>query len=313
VRRSKAQTYYWTVGIVVAGVCALMASACSSASTTSAATTSSWTPTVTHEKILLLPPEYAGVAGWCMKTGSVLISGCGAYAESRPPIVAETWSGEGDDIRGFALTTSSVTSVAVKDGAAVPTEADPALPAGLRSVIVELRGKGPANGEPFPRFTPLNSKGERIRAVLVRRPLTMSTTPTSLPDPAHPSLGACRIEARHLSGLTARTGSVTTRVGTYSSFPGRAFQACASTAYGAHNVSLLATVLLSAATPRATPASLPAALPLPGHPGVVYEPDVTGGETVARRDGGAWLVVSKGESRQQRLTLLKHVRVTLDL
>ena len=311
-RRSRAQICCWTVGLVVAGVCALTASACSSASTTSATTTSSWIPTVTHEKILLLPPEYAGVAGWCMKTGSVLISGCGAYARSRPPIIAETWSGAGDDIHGFVLTTSSVTSVAIKPGAAVPTEADPALPSGLRSVVVELRGKGPANGEPFPRFTPLNIKEERIKTAL-GRPLTISTTPSRLPNPTRPSFGACRIEARHDSGLIAQAGSVTTRVSQYSTFPGRAFQACANTTYGAHTASLLATVLLSAATPRATPAALPAAVPLPGHPGVVYEPDVTGGETLARRVRGAWLVVAKGENRQQRLAVLEHLRVTLDL
>jgi hypothetical protein len=294
---------YWMIVVGLAGVCALTASACSSASTASAGR-----PTVTYEKILLLPPEYAGVAGWCMKTGSALVSGCGAVARARPPIIAETWSGAGDTIRGVALTTSSVAAVAIEGGSAVPTEADSSLPAGLRSIIVDLRGTAP-----FPQFTALNSKGETLKTVLVSKPLTIYTTARTLPNPTRPSFGVCRIEARHNSGLVAQTGSVTTQVGPYPTFPGRAFQACANTTYGAHNASLLATVLLSAATPRATPASLPAAVLLPGHPGVVYEPDVTGGETLARRVRGAWLVVAKGESRQQRLAVLEHLRVTLDL
>lgn len=311
-RPGRARACCWITGFLITVVCAVTATACSSTSAVG-----SWTPIASHERILLLPPESAGWAGWCMKTGSTLISGCGAYARARPPILAETWWGHGEGpskvIQGFALTTSEVAYVAIKHGPPVRTDAQSGLPAGLRAIVVELHGKGPANREPFPRFTPLNSKGEKIRSTLPGGELATWTKPSRVPNARRPSLGVCRIEAEPLSGLIPTGGSVITHVSSYSNFLGQAFQVCADTSYSVHKWPLLATVLLSAASPGSRPASLPAALPLPGHPGIFYEPDVTGGETLARRVAGAWLIVSKGESRQQRLQVLEHLRATIHL
>jgi hypothetical protein len=46
---------------------------------------------------------------------------------------------------------------------------------------------------------------------------------------------------------------------------------------------------------------------------IFYELDVEDGETLARRVGDAWLVISGGESRQHRLALLEHLHVTVNL
>jgi hypothetical protein len=309
-RHGRARACYWITGFLVTAVCAVAATACSGTSTLS-----SWTPIVSHERILLVPPENAGWAGWCMKTGSTLISGCGAYARARPPILAETWSGHGEGpsevIQGFALTTSEVAYVVLK-GRRIPTRAEPMLPERLREVVIDFRGKGAGSGEPFPTMWPLNAQGH-IMPTRRGQPLLIRSEPIRFSNGNHPAAGACRIEAEPIVGLVVGGGSVVASVHSYPNLVGQAFQACADSSYAINGQHLLATVLLSAATPGSTPASLPAALPLSGYPGIFYEPEVEGNETLAKRIGSAWLVVSKGESRQQRLQLLEHLSATVHL
>jgi hypothetical protein len=241
--------------------CLLIASSCSSSST----------PTGKNEAVLLLPPDNAGWAGWCASTSSKLIIGCGAYVRSRPPIIAESWSAEGEKsnavIRGFALTTDRVTSVAIKGKGSISTRTESTLPPGLRSVVVEIHGEGPAAGESFPRFTPLNSKGVAIpESAQPGKPLVTWTKTIGL-DPAHPSIGVCRIEAEPLTGLTIEWGSVIAQAGSYhGDFLGQAFQACATTACNLDGWPIVATVLLSASNPRSPSGPLPGALSAQGTP-----------------------------------------------
>lgn len=299
---------HW-VGGVVAIACALSVGGCSAMSTGAEPVVS-----VRSEDILLLPPEEAGEAGWCMKTGATVITGCAAYTRARLPIVAESWSGEGggasEQIRGFALTTGEVTHVVLK-GQAIPTRAETMLPDGLRAVSVTFRGKGPSNGEPFPRLQPLDAQGRMVPTRRGERLITW-TEPIRFSNISHSTVDACHIAAEPIAGLVVGGGSVVPRIRSYPNLLGQALQACADSSYAINGQHLLATMLLSAAHPGSTPASLPAALPLHGHPGVFYEPEVEGGETLARRIAGAWLVVSKGENRQQRLMLLGRLHVTVD-
>lgn len=307
---SKILSSYW-IGSIIAIACVLPMAGCSAAVSTVAKPVVS----VSSESILLLPPEEAGSAGWCMKTGSTLISGCGAYARARPPILAETWSSQGKGpselIKGFALTTSQVAHVVLK-GQTISTRAEPMLPDGLRAIVVDFHAKGPGNGEPFPRLWPLNAEGQ-VMPVRRGQQLITETEPIRFSNASRPAVGACRIEAQRIKGLVVGGGSVVASVHFYPNLLGQAFQACADSSYAINGQHLLATVLLSAASPQATPAPLPAALPLPGHPGVFYEPDVEGGEALARRTAGAWLIVSKGGSQQQRLMLLEHLQATVHL
>jgi hypothetical protein len=190
---------HW-IARVMAIACALSVGGCSAASTATRPVVS-----VRSEDILLLPPEEAGEAGWCMKTGAT-ITGCTAYTLARLPIVAESWSGEGEGsdhwIRGFALTTGEVTGVVLK-GQAVPTHAETMLPDGLRAVSVIFRGKGPSHGEPFPRLRPLDAQG---RVMPTRRggPLITWTEPIRFSNVNHPTMGACHIAAGLIAGPRRR-------------------------------------------------------------------------------------------------------------
>lgn len=266
--------------------------------------------TASSQSVLLVPPEEAGSAGWCVNIG-----GCGAYVRTRPPILAETWSSEGEGsselVHGIGLTSGAVTHVVVK-GQAIPTRAESMLPDGVRAVVVEFRGKGPGNGEPFPRFWPVNRQG-RIMPTRRGHQLLARGEPIRFSNGRHPAKGACSIERTPLEGLVVGGGSVVARIRVYRNLFGEAFQACASDSYVINGSHLLATLLLNAARPQSASAPLPAALPLSAHPGVFYEPDSEGGETLARRSAGAWIIVSRGGNRQQRLNLLEHLRARVDL
>jgi hypothetical protein len=65
-------------------------------------------------------------------------------------------------------------------------------------------------------------------------------------------------------------------------------------------------VLIDAARPKATPAPLPAMKPLVGHPGV-FKALGSHGPILARRIPRAWVVVSGGQSEQQRLSVLRQL------
>jgi hypothetical protein len=311
-----ARLLFCRMAYVAALLSAVLLAACSSVSTATSPDAKETVAAkddivkVSNENLLLVPPEEAGEAGWCLNTGSRHVSGCGLYTRARPPIVAETWSSGGEGptelVRGDALVTGEVAYVVLK-GERIPTRPKPILPDGLRQLIVEFRAKGPGNGEPFPRLRPLNALGQTLRE---RRgqPLHVRVEPIRFSNASHPPTGACSVEAQPFRGLVVGGGSVVASVRPYRGLIGQAFQVCADSSYVIDGSHLLVTVLLSAAHPGSTPAPLPAAVPVPGHPGIFSEPDVENGETLARRVAGAWIDVSEGENKQQRLTLLEHVK-----
>ena len=143
--------------------------------------------------------------------------------------------------------------------------------------------------------------------------------PTSLvPNPARPSTGACRIEATPFDGLRVDEGMVVRRVRAQPGLLGRAYLACASTRYTLGKWSLVAAILVDAASPGRFPARLFGMRAAAGHRGYFEAPGWPRTD-VARRISGGWLVVTSGvdmlqsADMQQRLRLLEHLRGSVTL
>jgi hypothetical protein len=302
----------WASALAVVGAFLIVVSACSHAARLVAR----------KEGVLLVAPDSAGWVGWCLRTTAEASGDCGGYVRSRPPVVAESWSSGSVDgspgvARGIAVTTSAVTAVSVDGGAAVATRPEATLPfRGGRTVIVEVHEKHTADQEPLPRFTPLGAKGQRVAEATQPVTLTDYIGRRRASDPSAPTNGVCRIRAKAAPGLVAASGEVVTHVRGYGGLLGDAMLSCASTTYNVDGNTLVITALLDASAPGATPGNLPATAPVRGHPGIVTGPGVTG-EILARRTPGAWLMVGGGGTtsgaRQQRLDLLEHARLAVDL
>jgi hypothetical protein len=314
--------------------CAVYVSACSSSGepfhpTAISHSASQFIVKAQDDEVLLVPVLRVGTAGWCVIVATKELSRCSPI--STAPIL-----GEGCDApksasyvtEAFALTTGEVAAVSIGGGAPISTRAESVLPDGLRAVVVEIHGQAgqilPGGRYRCPSFVPLNANGRLIeRSAITSMPLTV-TLPVRLPwrSPAHPPRGVCEISAAHLPGLSARNGEVATRIRSYPGLVGRAFVSCVNLVYNLYvprgeETSLRASVLLDAAHPGTTPAPLPGMKPLPGHPGVFNAPN-WGGEMVARRIPGAWLVA--GEAKQEEsgalqhsLRLLEHLSATVHL
>jgi hypothetical protein len=323
-------------GVVVAAIvlCIFLLEACEeSAGGASQAHVSHITQVASHEEVLLIPVSGAGGGGWCVTTRRT--GGSGACPTSHlparlgpflGPIVIEDWSGrsstsEGPVNEAVILTTSEVGAVSLEGRAPVTTRAEVVLPDHLRAAVIELRGGagrgtlGIAAPPPFPRshFTALNSKGEEIpQTHAPGPPLEFQVPSQTWGRSQRTPRGVCGLEPRGIEGLLFEGGGVMTVVRPHANIRGREFVDCVDTTYLLDNWPLEADVLLDAAHPGSTPAPLPAMLPLTGHPGVFRGPGVEG-EMLVRRIPGAWLVVTKGEGLQQRLTLLEHLRATVHL
>jgi hypothetical protein len=104
-------------------------------------------------------------------------------------------------------------------------------------------------------------------------------------------------------------GEVATRIRSYPQLIGHPLLACASITYINHEENhLQAALLLNAVHPGAKPPDLPEMEPLAGHPGL-FEAPGSGGEIVARRIPGAWLVVQEVDEigLTVPLEILKHL------
>lgn len=330
-----ARTRFRTAALLAALALPLVTVSCSNAGGVSAS--------AIHQPVLLLPDVTGGVAGWCITR--TVRGGCQIESPGGAAIVGEAWGsqyggmgGESSQpaTEGFALTTSDVAAVSVDGSSAIPTRREPELPAGLRAVVVAVRG-GPVRkvsvprlfgGKPrvllvpksFPRFTPLNSNG---RAIAQR-----GTPPASLAfrvpgrgwsHPAVPTYGLCRIRALPLHGLEAPEGFVVTRLRPRIAWRGRPFRkiarpylSCASNSYNYSGWPLVASVLIDAMHPGVAPASFLGMKPLPGHPGA-FQALCAQGEMVARRIRGAWLIVANGRDNAQRMVVLEHLRADVHL
>lgn len=183
---------------VVVAACAIFGVSCSSASTVASP--------ARNADVLLVPDLNAGAIGWCVITGQDGI--CPTRPADRP-IIVQQWvvHGEPPVARGYALTKSDITAVAVGRGAPIPTHREAKLPADLRAVVVEVPAvRDQTTGESgyrAPRFVPLNQKGQRVKeSVEAGSPLASFATPTeSVTDSSHPMRGLCNLEASSLRGL----------------------------------------------------------------------------------------------------------------
>lgn len=276
-----------------------------------------------YDEVLLVPQLRAGWAGWCMvRVNPEGEGGCGG-PRAHAPILAEDWSSGGPPSLTVARAVMSKEVISVGFGSEPPirTRADAALPDGLRTVAIVIRGKELLSEDAsLPRFIPLDGRGKQIPQtnsgpLEANQGVIAESQPTANASAAMAS-GLCEINAVRVSGLTRGEGEVITGARSYSGLIGQGFLACADTSYSLHGWSPLVSVLLSAEHPGSTPPALPAMTAVPGHPGTFQAPSEEpepSEEMVARRIPGAWLVVSKGEGLQQRLTLLNYVHAKLHL
>jgi hypothetical protein len=278
------------------------------------------TQIVTDEYVVLVPHVLGGEGGWCMVRPRANF-GPGPCEDSPGvgPILAESWaasSGAGSGAsgsespvaKGVAVTTSAVASVSVSGGRPIPTRPEGVLPSGVRAVSVELRGPTQPKSEiefalTRRRFTPVNSHGLAMpqtgAGLVLGFKAPASTWRSSEREPA----GLCTIAPDAVDGLRALGGAVATRVVSADDVPGEPLLSCISVRYGGRGSSLIASVLLDARHLGRAPGVLPTAQLISGGSGV-YSALGDAGAMVARRIPGAWLVVSGGDSQNQRLRLL---------
>lgn len=251
---------------------------------------------VKKERILLAPNINAGSFGWCVVWAS---GGSCSQELVKTPILFESWNGAGRNIEGYAVLSKDTDAVSFDGGPPVTRLTSAALPDGLRSVVMQIRGlRGPQRSG----LVALGRRGKPIHEVTSRVRLfgkeLVGSASRQLRD-------ACEITVRPFGDIKAKGGSVVTRVAPRHSFVEPSFLSCASTSYKLGGWSLLAGVLIDAANPGITPPKLPAMRPVQGRHGL-YEVPSFEGDVIARRVPAGWLVVSGGK-RRQREALLDHL------
>jgi hypothetical protein len=308
--------------------CVVCVSACSSAGdpSQSPAGRRNESQRAGNDEVLLVPILLGGTAGWCVTVVTKEFGGCSRTLTT--PVVSEGCGPEEYSrhlIEAYALTTSQVAAVSIEGGAPIPTRAESALPDGLRAAFIEIRSRRVlGRRRRCPRFTPFDAAGKMVPPSHTAVPPLAFALPgrISWQSPAHPPSGACMINTTPLPGVSARWGSVATRIASYPELIGGAFLTCADVDYhvfvpAGGETDFTAAVLLDAAHPGATPAPLPDMKPLSGHADI-FEAPCSVGAMVARRIAGAWLVVEEsGEEEasdfQQPLRLLEHLYATIRL
>ena len=288
-------------------------------------------PRQEHYVISLAPPG-ATIASfqWAVQfhrdtegTGSVYIP-----AVPIGPIVGQSeWDAgggypNGPVTLGMLVTTSDVVAVSVDGGAALPTQPLSPAPNEFRSLFFEIRGL---------RSAEVKRRTARFRLEYTAfaangSPIPISAAPPSPPSPAletrlwkqpaKPAHGVCEIETRRFRGLVPFNGAVVSVLRPLRGVPGEPYLTCATTAYTYNGaIGLEAYVLINATDPRSRAAPVPGVEPVPMRPGV-YQSLLWFSEStafVARRVGGAWLVVTGGTTLQQRLSLVSDLSVRLHI
>lgn len=259
--------------------------------------------TVKHESILLAPDIEAGSVGWCIVNQS---GGFCPQGPAREPIIAQSWSSRKPPpvTEAYAVMSNDVAAVSFH-GQRVATYAESGLPDGIRAVAVEMKGLYAPKVRHH--LTARSVTGDRIPERVARTSPLSDTLPTRSVEGKSEGHDACGLEAESSDGIRVGQGRIVRRVRPYASQLGESFLACTSRFYELQGASLTASMLLSAEHPGTQPAALPAMRPLHGHPGVFQAPGF-GGDIVARRMHGAWLVVGKGQNVDQRVRLLEHLR-----
>jgi hypothetical protein len=325
---SVGRTIKRALGMMGVVVCMVAASSCSGSTDASVGSQPHKTLVsrpAPKSHVLLVPHLVGGIAGWCMATVTETAiegsAGCGPSMTSTGPIFDESCSGNDTKVDIFALTMREVAAVSVAGGTPIPTASNSTLPEGLRAVAIELLGykwlPEPPFTHPCPQMTPFDIKGRPIRRLGKRgTPLAFRLPVRQWELSAHPPRGVCQLTAtRPPRETVADSGAVALQIGRFPQLIGRAFLTCIHTTYIYREENhLRAAILLDASHPGATPSSLPDMKSLTGHPGI-FEAPGSGGEMVARRIPGAWLVVeeSDGIGIHVPLELLKRLRATIHL
>ena len=187
-------------------------------------------------------------------------------------------------------------------------------------------------------LTPLNSAGRAIPTVPVTSDRRLFQLPNSYwQAPATAPKNASCALASGLPGVSVEWGQVATRIAPDTAPVGTAFLTCMQVWYRRDGATFQAGLLLNAQAPGREPGPLWGARALPGHPGIVRVPAVyrrlpTAQQlatlrrehpslaafaesplvpaTLARREGGAWLLVRYGRSLAERIDFLQALHVT---
>lgn len=272
--------------------------------------------------VFLVPKLNGGSAGWCMATGWKNTmegsSGCAAPRVFAGPIIAQTCERDESRIEVYALTAGNVSAVSVAGAkSSIVTTSNPTLPRGIRDAAIELIPQG-GHSNVCPKVTAIDRRGKQIRQV-ERRSAPLAFV---LPARRHwirsgtMPRGLCELTTTDLpNGVVADSGVVATRIVSYRGLIGRALLSCVNTLFiygGEHH--LTSAVLLDAAHPGATPSGLPGMRPIAGQSGIFESPGV-GGERVARRIAGAWIIVEEedGIGLSVPLDILKHIRASVHI
>jgi hypothetical protein len=274
-----------------------------------------------HE-VVLAPLLGSGTAGWCVRNVAMRASRCSVPEWSDGPIFTESCNTQSSTVvEAYALTSPSTSAVSVAGGAAVPTRAETALPAGLRAVWVQLHYAKHPQLSACPKFraagvsAPAGVREGTHRGQLgvlagnvVRWKRQRRGGMISQPE------GACEIDPDSSSGFEAQSGALVKRVMPMRGLFDGAFISCASLIYAWRKTGALsfgAAILLDAASPGRSLGPLPGMVSVRGHSGV-FQAQGPGGALVARRVPGAWLVVQEGGAGlNEPLMLLAHLRAMI--
>ncbi len=263
-------------------------------------------------QVVLSPAVEAGWVGWCMtvRSSGPSTEPC-ADVRAHGSILAERWlRGAGRSVRGLAVTESSVLAVALANGSVIPTRSERALPDGLRAVVVEVKEGGKLSAKALIEggFKPTKDGRRPARS---NERLGYEVRGEGWHAPATPPHKSCEITTIAQTEFHPVRGGVVSEEASYRGLVGRAFLSCSDTEYVSSDgeASLLTGMLVNAAHPAGEPGPLPDMTPVRGHPSF-FEALGEGGEIVAKRIPGAWLVVASGPftkatvSIRQRVALL---------
>jgi hypothetical protein len=271
--------------------------------------------------VRLVPMLTVGQAGWCVVIEENRVTGgsaCGGVPTPSAPFLQVQGSSEGGSSFSttVAVTTPRVLAILVDGQRRVLTEPLPGLAYGLRAarIVTPVRRRARiAPGDRRPSFLPaptlvaLDAQGRPIAQRWMRTPSQGSVHSWRYPN--RPPRGSCQLRAGGLPGLSARSGEVMSAVRLFPGpLVGHAFLPCVATVYDLGHMPLRAMVVLDAAHPRARVAALPDWKPVRGAPGFFAEGGLT-----AKRSGNAWLVVAQGSGLTQRMSLLRHLTLTVNL
>lgn len=297
--------------LIVAVIVSVGVAAC--ASNRSASTYSlPYTSIVEKAAPVLLVPNTVSSIGWCISVvgskGRTTAGNC-PTGPTGSSIIEEGWGTGGSPPigEGYAITRSNIASISVDGGARIPTHRETALPGGLRSVAVQLRG---LKNEDNLHFEAFDASGRAVPPNHNGVPLGVDAPVRPLVNPLHPNEGTCRIGTGRFAGLAIQGGNWLVNVEGVRGLLGDPYLTCTSVSYSVNGWPATASVLMDASNPGASPKPLPAMRDIPGRAGIFSAPGMNG-EIVGMRVHAGWLIVGGTDGLQNRLKLLTHLHVSI--